>query len=61
MSNEPEYITFTLENYNELKKNYQEAVENEQETFLFQGQHLIVTNYAKYMLEYLKQQFEGPG
>lgn len=56
VSNEPPYITFTLENYEALRKQYEKARKQELETFEFEG-HTLVTDYAKYLLEYLKKQF----
>lgn len=36
----------------QLKRRYDQAVENGEEQFTFQG-HQLLTSYAKYMLEYL--------
>jgi hypothetical protein len=56
MTNDPPYITFTLENYEALQRAYTKAKKQGLEEFTFEG-HRLVTNYAKYLLEYLKQQF----
>jgi len=40
------------EEIKELKKLYKNAVENEEETFMFKGE-LLLTSYAKYLIEYI--------
>lgn len=40
-----------------LKKVYQEAKDNKQETFIFDGGEFLTT-YAKYVIEYLTKQKE---
>ena len=47
-------IDFTPAKYQKLKDAYQKAVLEGREKFLFEGQ-VVVTGYAKYMLEYLKE------
>lgn len=44
-------ISFTKQKYKELKKRYDEAVANKEKSFMF-GDQELVTDYAKYMLEY---------
>jgi hypothetical protein len=48
-----EEMEFTRPRLEALKKRYQEAVESKAENFTFDG-HLILTDYAKYMIEYLE-------
>lgn len=50
-------IQFTPQLYKELKSEYKKAVDTKKEQFVFQ-QHPFLTNYAKYLLEYLAQYFE---
>ena len=50
-------IQFTPQLYKELKSAYKKAVETKKEQFVFNG-HEFLTNYAKYVLEYLGQYFE---
>jgi len=50
-------IQFTPQLYKELKSAYKKAVETKEEQFIFNG-HEFLTNYAKYVLEYLGQYFE---
>jgi hypothetical protein len=45
-------ITFTYETFKSLKQEYKKAVDNNQESFIFQG-HELLTQYAKYIIEYL--------
>jgi hypothetical protein len=40
-----------------LKKEYQNAVDNSKETFVFDGNELL-TSYAKYLIEYFTPMFE---
>lgn len=44
-------ISLNPDSIKRLRKLYGNAVMNEQETFLFDGQEMV-TNYAKYVLEY---------
>ena len=46
------YITFDHETFKNLKQEYKRAVENKQEIFMFQ-EHELLTQYAKYIIEYL--------
>lgn len=50
-------ITFTPEKLAQLKKEYEEAVNNKQETFLFDGKHELLVDYAKYLIQYLESRF----
>ncbi len=42
------------EDIEELEKLYNEALDSKKEVFKFKGKDLL-TNYAKYLLEYLKE------
>ena len=63
MAEEPEYmkenplhmINFNREKLNKLKKAYAACKD---ETFVFEGQHLL-KGYAKYMIQYLEGIFKG--
>ena len=46
----------TIEDVEELQKAYNQAVDIGKETFMFKGNELLTT-YAKYMLEHLRNQF----
>lgn len=48
-------MTFTIKTYKKLKARWEEAVENKEESFIFHEQEFD-TNYAKYLLEYLKEE-----
>jgi len=50
-----EMISFDKEKLKMLKKDYQSAVDNNAESFVFDGHELLVS-YAKYMIEYLEGQ-----
>lgn len=50
-------ITFDKEKYLKLKKEYDKAILNNKDIFIFED-HDIVVLYAKYLLEYLKPKFE---
>lgn len=49
-------ITFTPTLRDKLREAYAIAVADQRETFAFEG-HVIVTSYAKYLLEYLDMRF----
>lgn len=42
-----------MNNLEELKKLYKEAMEQNQESFMFQNQE-VLTDYAKYLIQYLE-------
>lgn len=50
-------MTFTLDTYLRFKAQYLKAVSNHQTQFTFDG-HEFLTEYAKYLLQYLKPKFE---
>ncbi len=43
--------------YIKLKKEYDNSVKNNISVFIFEG-HELLTEYAKYLIEYLKPNFE---
>ena len=51
-------MTFTFTTYLELKKEYMKARQSKKEMFVFYG-HELLTDYAKYMIEYLGSKFEN--
>ncbi len=51
-------ISFDKVKYRKLKREYEQAVKEGKEIFLFEG-HEVLVAYAKYMLEYLATIFEG--
>jgi hypothetical protein len=46
-------MVFDLEKYNSLKVSYEKAVSENKEQFTFENQ-ILLTSYAKYLLEYLE-------
>lgn len=48
---------FTKDKYLELKELYEQAIENNEDTITIDGQ-VLLTNYAKYLLEYLAMVFK---
>jgi hypothetical protein len=52
-------VAFTVESLGEFKKAYNKAVSDGVETFWFEGNE-YVPGYAKYLIEYLEQQFYSP-
>lgn len=56
---EQQPITFTPVLYRKLCKQYQAAVDAKAETFMFEGKYQLLTDYAKYLLEYLGPHFGG--
>lgn len=48
----PAYLSFTKEQIKELKKAFNFAVENNEESFIFDG-NAYYTQYAKYLLQHL--------
>jgi len=53
-------INFDIPTYQRLKKEYQRSVENNVEVFVFEG-HELLTEYAKYLIEYLTTKFNKLG
>lgn len=51
-------INFDRSTYLRFKIEYQASVRNNKRIFFFEG-HQLFTDYAKYMLEYLKPKFEN--
>lgn len=52
-----EFISFTPQKYLKLKRIYKKAEKEGKEQFEFEG-HTVLTQYAKYMLQYLGTKFE---
>jgi hypothetical protein len=50
-------ITFTPETFEKLKTSYQSALKNKDEVFILEGR-LILTGYAKYLIQYLTPKFQ---
>ena len=50
-------VSFDEQTYRKLKSEYQKSVKNNVDVFVFEGNELL-TNYAKYLIEYLKTKFE---
>ena len=50
-------ITFTKETFESLKQSYNRASKNNEEVFNFQGNQ-ILTQYAKYLIDYLTPNFK---
>ena len=50
-------ISFNQESFKNFKSEYNSAVENKLEMFVFEGNEFL-TSYAKYVVEYLKSKFE---
>ena len=50
-------MTFTFDTYKRFKDQYKMAVEKKLNQFKFDG-HDFLTDYAKYVLQYLKPKFE---
>lgn len=48
-------ITFNEKKYYELKLLFEKAVEERRKQFVFEG-NLMLTSYAKYLLEHLRNQ-----
>lgn len=49
-------VEFTQDRFNEFKRLYNEAVGSNRHEFMFNDNHIYV-QYAKYVIEYLEQQF----
>jgi len=52
-------MQWTKEAYLDLKRQYESAVSEGQEQFVFQGVELLTT-FAKYLLEFLDNEFNKP-
>lgn len=50
-------VEFTPSKLRKFKTAYNKAVQSNQETFKWQGDEYVV-GYAKYLIEYLEQQFK---
>ena len=50
-------MSVDLSTFSRLKKEYQNAVVNSKNTFIFDGNELL-TDYAKYLIEYLTPMFK---
>lgn len=50
-------LSVNKDTYIRLKKEYDNSVKNNISVFLFDG-HELLTEYAKYLIEYLKPNFE---
>lgn len=50
-------ISVDSSTFSRLKKEYQNAVVNSKNTFIFDGNELL-TDYAKYLIEYLTPMFK---
>ena len=50
-------MVFDLEKYNSLKVSYEKAVSENKEQFTFERQ-ILLTSYAKYLLQYLENKLE---
>jgi len=51
-------VTFTPAKLKCLKQQYEDAVEQGTDVFVFEGHELLV-DYAKYLIQYLEGQFAG--
>ena len=51
-------ISFDRESYKNFKTDYNSAVENNKEMFVFEGNEFL-TSYAKYVVEYLTPMFKN--
>jgi len=51
-------MEFTDEKTQQLRDEYNKAVEQGKDSFTFHGRELV-TDYAKYLLQYLTGQYEG--
>ena len=46
-------MSISLENFKEFEKEYELALKEKKDSFLFKGEE-ILTTYARYVIEYLK-------
>jgi hypothetical protein len=51
-------VSFTPKTRDALRKEYDQAVEDNKDSFVFDGNE-FVTGYAKYLLQYLDGQYDG--
>ena len=51
-------INFNQATYQKFKKEYQNAVNSKKQIFIFDGIEFL-TDYAKYVIEYIKPTFEN--
>jgi len=51
-------INFTPDKFEQLKNEYNQAVQEGKTIFMFDGQHELLVDYAKYLIEYLETRFE---
>ena len=51
-------MTFTIDTYKRLKKEYNIARKKNLEIFLF-DEHKLLTDYAKYLIQYMSTKFEN--
>lgn len=51
-------VNFTPESWRKLKEAYTKALEEEQESFVFEGNEYL-TAFAKYFIEFHDHQFKG--
>lgn len=54
----PNTISVDRPTFSRLKHEYQTAVNNSQDTFMFDGDELL-TNYAKHLIEYFTPMFQN--
>jgi hypothetical protein len=57
MSDMSTVVEINKDSYKELKRLYNQAVANQVDSFTFMGK-VVLVSYAKYLLEYLKPNFE---
>lgn len=50
-------INFDFNKLKDLKRHYKKAVEDNKESFIFNGDEYL-TSYAKYVIEYLESRFK---
>lgn len=55
-----DFINFDRDKYAQLISAHETAQKEGKDIFIFEG-HELLTQYAKYMIEFLKQKFEPPG
>jgi hypothetical protein len=53
----PKTITFDRQEVANLKRYYNKAVKDQTKSFFFRG-NILLTAYAKYLIEYLDSQFK---